>query len=96
VSQRVFPDWDMRVFNLDEESEALPMAFRQILSALLESNQMIAQYTQPSIFKMLENGVNPMTVKPRKNHVTVLFSDIIRFSRFAERLKPDDLIDLVN
>jgi class 3 adenylate cyclase len=28
--------------------------------------------------------------------VTVLFSDIIGFSRFAERLKPDDLIDLVN
>jgi adenylate cyclase len=28
--------------------------------------------------------------------VTVLLSDIIGFSRFAERLKPDDLIDLVN
>ncbi len=96
VSQRMFPEWEMRVFDLNEESEALPMAFRQILSALLESNQMIAQYTQPSIFKMLENGVNPTTVKPRKKHVTVLFSDIIGFSRFAERLKPEDLIDLVN
>jgi adenylate cyclase len=96
MSQRMFPEWDMRVFDLNEESEALPMAFREMLSALLESNHRIAQYTQPSIFKMLENGVNPTTVKPRKKHVTVLFSDIIGFSRFAERLKPDVLIDLVN
>ncbi|NNJ76704.1 MAG: family 3 adenylate cyclase [Anderseniella sp.] len=96
VSQRMFPEWDMRVFDLNDEAEALPMAFRQMLSALLESNYMIAQYTQPSILKMLENGVNPTTVKPRKKHVTVLFSDIIGFSQFAERLNPDDLIDLVN
>jgi hypothetical protein len=96
VSQRMFPEWDMRVFNLSEETEALPMAFRQTLSALLEANYMIAQYTQPSILKMLENGVNPTTVKPRQKHVTVLFSDIIGFSQFAERLKPVDLIDLVN
>ncbi len=92
----MFPKWDMRVFDLNEESETLPMAFREMLFALLESNQRVAQYTQPSIFKMLEAGINPTTVKPRKKHVTVLFSDIIGFSLFAERLKPDDLIDLVN
>ena len=86
----------MRVFDLNEEAEALPMALRQVLSALLESNFMIAQYTQPSVLKMLEDGVNPTKVKPHKKHVTVLFSDIIGFSRFAEWLKPDDLIDLVN
>ena len=96
VSQRMFPEWDMRVFDLNVETEALPMAFRQTLSALLESNYIIAQYTQPSVLKMLENGLNPTTVKPRKKHITVLFSDIIGFSQFAERLKPDDLIDLVN
>jgi adenylate cyclase len=96
VSQRMFPQWDMRVFDLNDEAEALPMALRHTLSALLESNYIIAQYTQPSVLKMLESGVNPTTVKPRKKHITVLFSDIIGFSQFAERLKPDDLIDLVN
>lgn len=96
VRERMFPEWDMRVFNLNEETEVLPMAFRQILTALLESSQTITQYTQPSIFKMLQQGVNPTSVKPRRKRVTVLFSDIVGFSRFAERLKPGDLIDLVN
>ena len=63
----MFPEWSMRVFDLNEEAEALPMALRQVLSALLESNFMIAQYTQPSVLKMLENGVNPTKVKPQRN-----------------------------
>jgi len=96
VRKRMFPEWDIRIFNLNEEREVLPMAFRQMLSALLESSQTIAQYTQPSIFKMLERGVNPTLIKPRRKRVTVLFSDIVGFSIFAERLKPVDLIDLVN
>jgi class 3 adenylate cyclase len=96
VRRRMFPEWDMHVFNLNEETEVLPMAFRQILTALLESSHTITQYTQPSIFKMLQQGVNPTLVKPRRKRVTVLFSDIVGFSRFAERLKPADPIDLVN
>ena len=96
VSARLFPDWDMQVFNLNEEEEVLPIAFRQTLTALLESNHIISQYTQPSILRMLERGVNPTLVKPRRLRATVLFSDIVGFSYFAERLKPEDLIDVVN
>lgn len=96
VSVRMFPEWDMRVFDLNEETEVLPLAFRQMLTALLESSQIISQYTQPSVLRMLERGVNPTLVKPRRMRATVLFSDILGFSHFAERLKPVELIDLVN
>ena len=96
VSARMFPDWDMQVFNLNEETEVLPIAFRQTLTALLESNHIISQYTQPSILRMLERGVNPTLIKPRRLRATVLFSDIVGFSFFAERLKPVELIDLIN
>ena len=40
--------------------------------------------------------MNPTLVKPRRLRATVLFSDIVGFSYFAERLKPEDLIDVVN
>lgn len=96
VSDRMFPDWDMRIFNLNEEAEALPLVFRQTLTALLEANCIISQYTQPSILRMLEQGVNPTLIKPRRLRATVLFNDIVGFSYFAERLKPADLVDLVN
>ena len=96
INVRMFPEWDMRVYDLNEETEGLPLAFRQMLTALLESSQIISQYTQPSILRMLEQGVNPTLVKPRRIRATVLFSDILGFSHFAERLKPAELIDLVN
>lgn len=96
VRKRLFPGWSMEVFNLNEQSEALPFAFRQMLTALLESSHTIAQYTQPSLFRLLERGVNPTTIRPRRRRVTVLFSDIIGFSQFAEHLQPGTLIELVN
>jgi adenylate cyclase len=96
VSERMFPDWHMKTFNLNEQAESLPFSFRQVLTALLESHHTIAQYTQPSVLKMLEHGINPATVRPRRVCVTVLYSDIIGFSRFAEHLDAEDLIDLAN
>jgi class 3 adenylate cyclase len=96
VQQRMFPGWNMKVFNLNDQTEALPFAFRQMLTALLESSHTIAHYTQPSVFRLLERGINPTLVRPRRRRVTVLFGDMIGFSIFAEHLKPAALIDLIN
>lgn len=96
ITERLFPGWHMKTFNLNEQTETLPFAFRQMLQALLQSHRTIAQYTQTSILQMLERGVNPASVRPRRECVTVLYSDIIGFSRFAEHLAPDALIALVN
>ena len=96
VKKRMFPEWNMKVFNLNEGEEDLPFAFREMLTALLDSHNMIAHYTQPSVFGMLERGVNPILVQPRRKRVTVLYSDIIGFSIFAEHLAPRNLLDLVN
>jgi len=96
VQRRMFPEWSMKVFNLSDQTDALPFAFRQMLTALLESSNTISQYTQPTVIRMLEHGINPTTVKPRRKRVTVLYTDIIGFSHFAEHLKARDMLGLVN
>ncbi len=96
VRRRMFPQWHMEVFNLNEHDENLPFAFREMLAALLDSHHTVAQYTQPSVLGMLERGVNPRSVRPRRKRVTVLFSDVIGFSFFAQYLAPTELLDLVN
>ena len=55
VRKRMFPEWNMKVFNLNEEGEFLPFAFREMLTALLDSHLTIAQYTQPSVFGILDS-----------------------------------------
>jgi class 3 adenylate cyclase len=96
VTTRLFPDWHMKVFDLNAGDETLPFAFRQMLTALLESQYVISQYTQPSVFHMLEKGINPTLVSPCKKTATVFFSDIIGFSLFSQWLTPRELIEVVN
>jgi len=96
VQERIFPGWHMKAFDLNNESELIPFAFREMLTALLESHHTVAQYTQTGVLEMLERGVNPVSVRPRRVCVTVFYSDIIGFSRFAERIDADQLIELVN
>lgn len=96
VTKRLFSDWHMKVFDLNARGETVPFAFRQMLTALLDSHYVLAQYTQPSVFHMIEKGVNPTSLAPRRKKATVFFSDIIGFSLFSQWLTPGELIDLVN
>ncbi len=96
VAKRLFPDWHMRIFDLNAQGETLPFAFRQMLTALLDSHYLLAQYTQPSVLHMLERGVNPSSLPPQRKQATVFFSDIIGFSLFSQWLTPSQLIEVVN
>lgn len=96
VTRRLFPDWHMRIFDLNAQGETLPFAFRQMLTALLDSHYLLAQYTQPSVLHMLESGINPASLLPQRKQATVFFSDIIGFSLFSQWLTPSQLIDVVD
>ena len=58
IRKRMFPEWHMKVFDLNNQSEVLPFAFREMLTALLESYLTTARYTQPSVLRMLERGTD--------------------------------------
>ena len=94
--ERIFEGWYMKAYNLNDDAQLIPTAFREMLAALLESHHTFAQYTQSGILEMLEKGINPVSIRPRKVPVTVFYSDIIGFSRFAEHIDADTLIELVN
>ncbi len=96
VKRRQFPQWRMRVFDLDSDQTEFPTAFRRLMEALTESNLALARYTQPTVLRLLQQGINPTSLRPRKRRVSVLFSDIIGFSILAEGLPPSQLLRLVN
>ena len=74
----------------------LPTAFRYLMEALTDSHLTLARYTQPSVVDLLQQGIDPTQLSPRKQSAAVLFSDIIGFTILAERLRPGDLLRLVN
>jgi adenylate cyclase len=96
VTQRLFPEWSMRIINLDESNSEVMWPIRILLQNVMESQAIINQYTQPTILKILNEGINPLTTPIRKVERIVLFTDIAGFSALTEAQPIDDIIRLLN
>ena len=96
VTERLSPEWQMNVIDLNGENENLPIAFRELFTALAESFSILSRFTQPTVERLMNRGSSPVSVAPEHRVVTVLFTDLLGFSRLSERISPDAMITLVN
>jgi PAS domain S-box-containing protein len=62
---------------------------------LLMMNQILEQYTQPAVLKILDSGHNPLTVPPHVVEKAVFFTDMMHFSQLSESLRIEDVTELV-
>lgn len=96
IFRRVFADWSLDVIDLDRRQELVLQPLRVLLQTLTASYRVIERYTQPAVFRLLAQGLNPLRVAPRKVERLVLFSDIVSFSAFAETLPVEGVLALAN
>lgn len=94
--ERLFPEWSMTTINLDNSSNVLIRPIRILLNSLVESHGVIEKYTQSAVLHMINAGLNPLHVEPRKVEKIVLLSDIVSFSLMSEKLPVEDISTLVN
>ena len=93
---RMFPEWDMNVIDLNDPAEKLPMAFREMAGILMDALYTLNVYSQPTVTRLLEQGINPVHSAPVRKHVTVMFTDLLGFTSLSEKLSPDQSLDIVN
>ena len=96
VQERQFPEWSMKVFNLDETSGILMKPVRSLIEVLGESHSVLEKYTQPTVLKFLKQGMNPLDIPPTRREKVILFSDIVSFSRFSSALPVEKIVAMVN
>ncbi|OQX02467.1 MAG: family 3 adenylate cyclase [Desulfobacteraceae bacterium IS3] len=96
ITERLFPDWSMKTINLDKADNNLILPIRILLQSVTESHRIIEKYTQPSVFKILGTGTNPLTLKPCKTEKIILFGDIVAFSTLSEKYPVEDIVRVVN
>ncbi|MBU1106731.1 MAG: BLUF domain-containing protein [Candidatus Riflebacteria bacterium] len=94
--ERMFPDWSMKYFNFDDKVESLDRPVRLLLQSILESHQIIGRYTQPAVLQILNQGLNPLTMLPRKVERIILFADLVNFSSVSEVLEVEDTAAMLN
>lgn len=96
VADRMFPNWSMETINLDENTDLSIQPIKTLLQTLTESHRILEKYTQPTIFKIITQGINPLTIRPQLVDRIVFFGDIVSFSTFTEKLPVEEVISLVN
>ncbi len=93
---REFADWSMESIDLTESTDLLMKPIRVLMNTLAGTHGILEKYTQRSVLRFLEDGINPLTVPPESARRLVLFSDIMGFSSLASVLTPEQILDLVN
>lgn len=96
VEERLFPNWSMDVINLDQNTDALLYPVKILLHTITESQGIIERYTQPAVLKILNSGLNPLTVPARKVEKIILFADIVAFSAISEHLPVEQIALMIN
>lgn len=92
ISERLFPKWSMRTINLDNNVDDLLRPIKILLQSVVESHSIIARYTQPTILKILNRGINPLYVSPVRAEKVILFADILSYTSISEKMPTESIL----
>lgn len=96
ITHRLFPDWTMNVFDLDDLGGDVVEPLRLLLGRMSEAQHIIERYTQPAVSRIMTQGLNPLEIPLHKVDRVVLFTDMVAFSAIGDRLKIEDVSTLVS
>lgn len=96
VKERLFPGWSMKTMNLDGMVDELIRPIRILLETVVESHTIIERYTQPTVLKTLNKGLNPLSVAPIPVDRIILFADIVSYSTIIEERGTSDMLLMIN
>jgi len=96
INERLFPSWSMKMINLDNNADDLMRPIKILLRSVLESHSIVERYTQPTILKTLNKGINPLNVEPVPVERIILFADIVSYSTIIEKMPIEETLQFLN
>jgi class 3 adenylate cyclase len=91
-----FKDWSMKLIDIDEQTEVLPSVLQEVLLTLFKSQNILSQYTQPSVLNIFKSGIDPTTIESQRVNRIIMFADIANFTILTELFPPEEVIRMVN
>jgi adenylate cyclase len=96
INKRLFPTWSMKMINLDNNVDDLMRPIKILLRTVVESHSIVERYTQPTILKTLNKGINPLNVAPVPVERIILFADIVSYSTISEKMPIEETLQFLN
>lgn len=94
--ERLFSDWNMKTVTITESTDLMLQAVGMMLQNIAQSYHIIGRYTQPALLKLLNDGVNPLTIPIRKMGKIVVSGSMSDFSALNKKFSVPELIDIFN
>lgn len=95
-NERMFPDWSMRLINLDETRDEMIAPIRTLVQHLFESHSIIKHYTPSAVMEILNEGQNPLARTVRQTERVILFCDMVRFAELSENHPMEEVARVLN
>ena len=96
IKERLFPTWHMKTINLDTNVDELLRPIKILLQSVIETHSIVERYTQPTVLRILNKGINPLSIKPITVDRIILFADIISYTAISERLTLEETLLILN
>lgn len=83
----------------NDELGQLMTAFNDMAEGMLEKSQVmaaLARYVSPGVAREILANLNDVELGGKRIEGTVLFADIVGFTRIAENIRPEDLVSILN
>lgn len=96
INERLFPNWYMKTINLDNNVDDLLRPIKILLQTVIETHSIVERYTQPSVLKILNKGLNPLTIKPVNVEKVILFADITSYTAISEKMTLEGTLLILN
>ncbi len=95
ITERQCKDWTSQYLESDGE-HALSLPVAHLFQLMGTFREVLEKYTQPTILKYLEEGLNPLDVPSVCRRRIIMFCDIMSFSLLCRKLPIEDLLKLVD
>jgi adenylate cyclase len=82
-----------------DEIGQLMSAFNDMAEGMLEKSQVknaLSRYVSPGVAQEILANLNEVELGGKRIEGTVLFADIVGFTRIAEKMKPEELVSILN
>jgi adenylate cyclase len=82
-----------------DELGQLMASFNHMAEGMLEKSQVmqaLSRYVSPEVAKVVLANLNDIELGGKQVEGTVVFADIVEFTRIAENTRPEDLVNILN
>ncbi len=91
IEERQYGQWNMKTILLENNTNDLILPIQNLLDSLTGTHQILEKYTPVEVLDGIQQGLNPVYWKFKRDELVVLFSDLVSFTTITEKINLSEM-----